>query len=88
MDPRELLGLIGGALSSTSLVPQLWRLFRLKSAREISLPFSILLLAGMCCWLAYGIVFGLFPVILWNAISVALSAAILYAKLKYGTRVD
>ena len=84
LDWKELLGLVGGALTSLSLIPQIWRLFSLKSAREISLPFSLLLLLGIACWLVYGILFGLFPVILWNAISLVLSAVVLYAKLKYG----
>ncbi|MBI2958357.1 MAG: hypothetical protein HYY32_05885 [Chloroflexi bacterium] len=86
MDSKDLFGLVGGALTSLSLVPQIWQLFRLRSAHEISLTFSLLLLVGLLCWLAYGIVYSLFPVILWNSISVALSAAILYAKLKYGRK--
>ncbi len=67
-------------------IPQVWRLFKLKSAREISLPFTILFLLGTACWLIYGILFGLAPVILWNAISLALGLAMLYAKLKYGSK--
>lgn len=84
MDSKELLGMVGGALTSLSMLPQMWQLFKMKSAREISMPFSVLLLAGLICWLAYGIAFDLFPMILWNSISVVLSAAILFAKLKYG----
>lgn len=84
LDMKDWLGLVGGALTSLSLLPQIWQLFRLKSAHEISLPFSILMLAGLTCWLVYGIVFNLFPVILWNGIAIVLAAAMLYAKLKYG----
>jgi MtN3 and saliva related transmembrane protein len=84
LDWKQLLGMVGGALTSLSLVPQIWQLFRLKSAREISLPFSLCLLLGIACWLVYGILFDLFPVIMWNAISLVLSAIVLYAKLKYG----
>ncbi|MBI2854161.1 MAG: SemiSWEET transporter [Chloroflexi bacterium] len=84
MAGNEILGFVGGALTSLSLVPQAWRLFRLKSAREISLPFSSLLLAGIACWLVYGISMGLMPVIVWNAVSLVLSFTMLIAKLKYG----
>lgn len=84
MDSKELLGMVGGALTSLSMLPQMWQLFKMKSAREISMSFSVLLLAGLVCWLAYGIAFDLFPMILWNSISLVLSAAILFAKLKYG----
>ncbi len=80
----EWLGFVGGALVTSSLVPQLIRIFKLRSAREISLLFTCLLLAGIIFWLVYGIYFGLYPVILWNAISIVLVAILLYAKLKYG----
>ena len=80
---KELLGFIAGALISVGFIPQIWRLFKLKSAREISLPFTLLFLTGLACWLAYGILMSLPPVILWNAITMAMMCAILYAKLKY-----
>ena len=84
MSLAESLGFIGGALVTCSLIPQLIRIFKLKSAREISMLFTALLLLGLIVWLAYGISFGLPPVILWNAIGAVLVATLLYAKLKYG----
>jgi MtN3 and saliva related transmembrane protein len=69
------------------MVPQVVRLYKIKSAVEISLLFTILLLAGMLFWLGYGILFQLFPVILWNAVGAALVATLLYAKLKYGRKI-
>lgn len=80
----DWLGLVAGALVTCSLVPQLIRVFKLRSAREISLLFNTLLLLGIITWLAYGIYLKLIPVILWNAIGAALVAVLLYAKLKYG----
>ena len=81
---EESLGFVGGGLVTCSLVPQVLRIFRLRSAREISLLFTILLLAGISLWLAYGLVKELPPVILWNAVSIVLVVGLLYAKLKYG----
>ena len=80
----EWLGFVAGAFVTCSLIPQLIRVFKLKSAHEISLLFTTLLLLGIIIWLAYGISFGLAPVILWNAIGAVLVATLLYAKLKYG----
>ena len=84
MQLGHFLGLVAGALVTCSMVPQLVRVFRLKSAREISRLFTILLLLGMICWLAYGIYLSLTQVIFWNAIGAVLVALLLYAKLKYG----
>ncbi len=84
MDWKELLGFIGGALTTMGFVPQVWRLFRLRSAHEISLPFTIFFLVGIAFWLSYGISLGLLSVIIWNAITFGLGFAMLYAKLRYG----
>ncbi len=80
----ESLGLVAGALIACSMIPQLIRVFQLKSTHEISMLFTILLLLGVICWLAYGIYLRLIPVILWNAIMATLVALLLYAQLKYG----
>ena len=80
----ESLGLVAGALVTCSMIPQIIRVFKLRSAREISMLFTTLLLLGMVCWLAYGIYLNLTPVILWNAIGIILVTLLLYAKLRYG----
>ena len=84
MDLVDYLGLIAGALVTCSLIPQLIRVFQLKSAREISTLFTTLLLLGVISWLVYGILLSLTPVIIWNAIGAVLTAILLYSKLKYG----
>ena len=80
----EVLGFIGGGIVTSSLIPQVHRVFKLRSAHDISLPFTILLLIGLIFWVSYGLSFNLAPVVLWNAASIALAAGLLYAKLKYG----
>ena len=80
----ESLGFVAGALVTFSIIPQLIRVFTLKSARDISILFTTILLVGILTWLAYGVTLGLAPVILWNAIGAVFVAVLLYAKLKYG----
>ena len=84
MPNPEIIGLISGALTSAGLIPQVVRVFRLKSAHEISLLFTVLFLAGGICWLSYGVFLNLRPVILWNSITLIFVGALLYAKLRYG----
>ncbi|MBN2100098.1 MAG: hypothetical protein JW753_10935 [Dehalococcoidia bacterium] len=84
MSAGDYVGFVAGAFVTFSLVPQTVRVFKLKSAREISLVFTTMLLVGILMWLAYGIYFRLVPVILWNAIGATLVATLMYAKLKYG----
>jgi len=80
----ESLGLVAGAQVTCSMIPQLTRVFKMKSAHEISILFTTLLLLGMLCWLVYGIYLELLPVILWNAIGAVLVTLLMYLKLKYG----
>ena len=86
MNWTELVGLIAGFLTTVGMVPQVWRLFRLRSAHEISLSFTVSFVIGIAFWLTYGILNGLFAVIFWNALNLLLCLAMLYAKVKWGMR--
>lgn len=80
----DFLGLVAGAITTGSLIPQVIRVFKLKSSHEISLLFTALLLFGGILWLTYGVYLGSFPLILWNSVATVLASTLLFAKLKYG----
>ena len=80
----EPLGFIAGALATCSVIPQVVRIYRLKSAREISIVFTTMLMLGLILWMVYGIFLKLAPVIIWNFIGVGVVASLMYAKFKYG----
>jgi len=80
----EYVGYVAGLLVTFALVPQIIRVYKLKSAREISLIFNTAMLLGLILWLVYGILLGLVPIIIWNIIGGILAALLLTAKLKYG----
>jgi MtN3 and saliva related transmembrane protein len=84
----EILGLVAGAITTGSLVPQVIRVFRLKAAREISLLFTVAFIVGGMAWLAYGIFFNLLPIIFWNVIAILLTGMLLLGKIKYGKISD
>ncbi len=84
MSSGEALGFISGAIITCGFIPQVLRVYRLRSAHEISLLFTIALILGGILWLTYGIMFVLLPVIIWNALCVVLVLGLLLAKLKYG----
>ncbi|GEM_PF-189081 len=80
----EWVGFTGGLLTTMGMVPQVWRLFKLKSAHEISMSFSLFFCLGISFWLLYGILNGLVSVVIWNGISLFLGCGMLYAKIKWG----
>jgi MtN3 and saliva related transmembrane protein len=84
LSSSEYLGLVAGFFTTFSVAPQIMRVYKLKSAREISLIYNSMMLLGLFIWLGYGIVLGLVPVIIWNIIGAVLVALLLLAKLKYG----
>lgn len=84
LDWKEGIGFLGGLLTTLGMIPQVMRLFKLKSAYDISLTYSICLTIGIACWLAYGMMNGLISVIIWNGLALILGCGILYAKIKWG----
>ena len=87
--PRWALEWIGStaAFSTTaSFVPQLVRVWRRKSASDISLTMFLLFSFGLVCWLIYGVGIGSGPVTVANAVTLALSLSILALKLRYDRR--
>jgi MtN3 and saliva related transmembrane protein len=79
----EILGFLAGLFTTFSVVPQIIKIFKNKSARDISVIFSLMFVVGGLLWLSYGIVDRLLPIILWNTIGVTLNAIMLFAKLRF-----
>ena len=82
----NLIGSIAAICTTISFVPQLIRVYRLKSAHEISLIMFLVFSFGVFLWLLYGICIRSFPVILANAFTLALSLVILALKIRYDRR--
>ncbi|MSO85667.1 MAG: hypothetical protein EXR02_03320 [Rhodospirillales bacterium] len=77
------LGLAAGAMTTLAFIPQVVRVFRSRSARDISLPTFAALVLGTALWLIYGILQGDTPLIAANCVSLVLVSAVLWGKLKF-----
>lgn len=84
MDVVEMIGFIAGLLTTSSFLPQLVKIHRDKSAKEVSLIMYAIISTGIFLWLVYGMEIKSFPIIGANGISFALTLLILVGKLKYG----
>jgi MtN3 and saliva related transmembrane protein len=78
------IGFVAAFCTTVAFVPQLVRVLKLRSAREISLGTFLLFSTGVFLWLLYGIYSGSKPVIASNAATLGLSLSILYLKVRYG----
>lgn len=77
------LGAVAATLTTLAFIPQVVKVFRSRSARDISLPTFSALVVGTTLWLIYGILQGDVPLIAANAISLCLVSAVVWAKLKF-----
>lgn len=80
----DWIGYTAATLTTASFVPQAWLTFRTRDVSGISLGMYASFTLGVALWLAYGIAIDEWPVIVANAITLALAASILVMKLLAG----
>ena len=83
MESVNIVGFTAGALTTIAFVPQVIKIWRSKSASDISLGTFAIFSFGVTMWLVYGIQLGAVPIILANATTLLLSLTILFFKIKY-----
>ncbi|MCU0896492.1 MAG: SemiSWEET transporter [Burkholderiales bacterium] len=83
MTTADAIGLLAGVLTTLAFVPQVIRVWRTRSARDLSLASFAIFTVGVALWLVYGIAVGALPVIVANAVTLVLAGAILVMKLAF-----
>jgi MtN3 and saliva related transmembrane protein len=79
-----IVGFVAGILTTVAFVPQILRVWRTRSAEDISLGMYTLFTLGVVLWLIYGILIYSWPIIFANCITLLLAGAVLIMKLKFG----
>ncbi len=77
------IGFIAAILTTVSFVPQVLKVWRTRSAKDISLGMYSLFTLGIAAWLVYGVLIDSWPVILANLITLMLAGSVLVMKLKF-----
>ena len=83
METSLVIGLAAGFLTTFAFIPQVWKIWKSKSAKDISLRTYVAFSTGVALWLVYGILKQEAPIILWNAITLVLAVAIVVMKLRF-----
>src|SRR5690242_8624750 len=78
-----LIGYAAGTLTTAAFVPQLLRVLRTRSTRDISLLMFLTVCAGQALWTCYGVMLHSMPMILANSLTLALACSILLLKFRY-----
>jgi MtN3 and saliva related transmembrane protein len=80
------LGMLGTALSTLSLLPQVIHTWRTRSVADISATWLVVALTSMLVWISYGVLVAA-PAIVWaNALTFVQAGYILVVKLQTDRR--
>jgi MtN3 and saliva related transmembrane protein len=79
-----IVGYIAGTLTTVAYLAQVLRTLKHRRTKDISLGMYLMLCSGIGLWLVYGIFIHSWPVIIANAVTLALSGTVLVMKMKFG----
>ena len=82
-DATQLLGYAAGVITTISFIPQLIRLVKTKSGKDISFAMMLLFSTGVLAWLIYGVLTLSLPIIIANSLTLLISLGIMGLKLYY-----
>lgn len=77
----DALGYAAAALTTAAFVPQAWQSWRTRDLSGISLGMHGVFSLGIALWLAYGWALRAWPIVVANAITLALALVILGLKI-------
>ncbi len=84
MNYVNILGFIAGTLTTIAFVPQVIKIWKTKSTKDISLGMFVILCTGISLWVVYGILVKSLPVVVANATTLVFALLILVLKIKRG----
>lgn len=84
MTSADWLGSVAGFCTTVAFLPQVLKVWRTRSARDVSLGMYAVFTLGVVCWLAYGWLLMIWPIIIANIVTLVLVALVIAMKLRWG----
>ena len=78
----EIIGLVAAVLTTSAFIPQVYKVYKEKSAVGISLTMYLIFFVGLSLWLLYGYLVSSISIVIANGVTLILAAIIIYYKLK------
>ena len=82
----EIVGIIAGALSCTTFLPQVIKTWKSKSTKDVSLTMFLIASLGTTLWLVYGILIHSISIIGTNIVVLFFSLTMLWLLFKHRNR--
>jgi len=83
MDTITIIGLIAAAFTTIALFPQLLKVWKTKSTKDISTGMFALYCGGVFLWFVYGVYLNDLPIMIANSLAFIQALIILMLKAKY-----
>lgn len=78
----QYIGFLAATLTTIAFIPQVWKIYKTKHTKDLSIYLLILLISGVTCWFIYGILLNDYPMIIANFFTLILNIYILYMKIR------
>ncbi|MCF8186699.1 MAG: SemiSWEET transporter [Sulfuritalea sp.] len=86
MTLTDAIGFTSATFTTVAFVPQVIRVWKTKSARDVSLGMYALFNTGVALWLCYGLLIESWPIIVANSITLILACSVMVMKLNFDRR--
>lgn len=86
MDWNQVIGIVAGICTATSLLPQVIKTFKEKKAEDVSILMLVVLWIGQILWIVYGIQKKDVPIIATNAFSLLINVLMMILRFRYARR--
>ena len=83
MEGIDILGIVAGICTSSSILPQIIKTLKKKKAEEVSIFMFIVLMTGNALWIYYGFVKSDIAIISANFFALALNIVMIVLKFRY-----
>ena len=83
MDTITIIGLIAACFTTVALLPQLLKVWKTKSTKDISTGMFLLYCGGVFLWFVYGVYLKNTPILLANSLAFIQALIILMFKARY-----
>lgn len=78
-----ILGYVAGLLTTAAFVPQVVKVWRTRSTRDLSLAMWVMFCTGVALWTVYGFLTRAWPVIAANLVTLGLATFVIGLKIRY-----
>jgi MtN3 and saliva related transmembrane protein len=77
------IGYLAGSCTSLAFIPQVYKVYKTKEAKGLSLTTLIIFFIGQLAWIIHGYLTNDIPILIFAKITAVLYIYLIYAKLKY-----